>query len=217
MENCRSADVFAGSLNGTAPGSQLIVPGRTSPNVYLDPSVSDCGTAPCPWDFRISNAFLNAKPLVGDSSLNAEIASRRVLRFLCQDQSRGHSLAVYAAIRARQYLRLEIPRNWLKVSRTCSLRFGIDTDARPDGRVDDLPDGSGRRCRRCGTEVALDAAWSRVLSVRVGMLIRSPDRAGAPDRTHTVIDVDMTPSANDGAIREVYETTVALRNRLFKS
>jgi type IV pilus assembly protein PilW len=215
LENCRSADVFAGSLNGSAPGSELVVPGRTSPNVYLDPSVSDCGTAPCPWDFRISNAFLNAKPLVGESSLNAEVHRAEYYAFFVKTNP-NNIPALYMLRFERDSTALGEPEELVEGVENMQLRFGMDTDVRPDGRVD-VYQTAAEIVGALATEVDLDAAWSRVLSVRIGMLIRSPDRAGAPDQTHTVIDVSITPSANDGAIREVYETTVALRNRLFNS
>ncbi|MEZ5461968.1 PilW family protein [Dokdonella sp.] len=215
LENCRSADVFAGLLNGNAPGSLVIADGRASPNVYLDPSVSACGTAPCPWDFRISNAFLNAKPLVGDSSLNAEVHRAEYYAFFVRTNPNGIP-SLHMLRFERDSFALGGPEELVEGVENMQLRFGIDTNTPPDGRVDvyqtaaDIVGGAA-------TPLALDAAWSRVLSVRIGMLIRSPDRAGAPDRTHTILDTSVTPSANDGAIREVYETTVALRNRLFKS
>ena len=215
MENCRSPDVFAGSLNGSTPGSLLVVPGRTSPNVYLDPSVSDCGTAPCPWDFRISNAFLNARPLVGESSLNAEVHRAEYYAFFVKTNPAGIP-SLYMLRFERDSTALGDPEELVEGVENMQLRFGMDTDVRPDGRVD-VYQTAADVVAGAGSEVALDAAWSRVMSVRIGMLIRSPDRAGATDQPHTVIDVNVTPTANDGAIREVYETTVALRNRLFKS
>lgn len=62
--------------------------------------------------------------------------------------------------------------------------------------------------------------WRRVGSVQVGLLLRSPDRAttqvpNAASRLH-VLGVEIVPPAtNDGRYRGAYETTVALRNRLY--
>ncbi len=63
--------------------------------------------------------------------------------------------------------------------------------------------------------------WRRVGLVQVGLLVRSPDRAAAPeiaaDSNHLRLlgTVFEPPTTNDGRFRTTYETTVALRNRLF--
>lgn len=59
--------------------------------------------------------------------------------------------------------------------------------------------------------------WRRVGMVQVGLLMRSSDRAAATqaDNKPSVLDVQMAPASNDGYYRSVYETSVALRNRLF--
>lgn len=59
--------------------------------------------------------------------------------------------------------------------------------------------------------------WRRVGMVQVGLLMRSSDRAAATqaDRKPSVLGVQMAPATNDGFYRSVYETSVALRNRLF--
>ncbi|MFT4247691.1 MAG: PilW family protein [Pseudomonas sp.] len=62
--------------------------------------------------------------------------------------------------------------------------------------------------------------WRRVGSVQVGLLLRSPDQAtaqvpNAASRLH-VLGVEIVPPAtHDGRYRGAYETTVALRNRLY--
>ncbi|PPU88452.1 hypothetical protein XpopCFBP1817_17650 [Xanthomonas populi] len=69
--------------------------------------------------------------------------------------------------------------------------------------------------------LANDAAeWRRVGSVQVGLLVRSPDSASAavPEAANRprVLGVQFVPPATfDGKVRGVYETTVALRNRLY--
>jgi type IV pilus assembly protein PilW len=219
LQNCRSADVFAGSLNGTAPGSKISVLGATSPNVYLDPSVSNCGTAPCPWDFRISNAFLNAKPLVGDANLNAEIHRAEYYAFFVMpNNSDIPSLYMWRLKRTDETMATN-PEELVEGVENMQLRFGVDTSTTPDGAIDEYRSAE-QVVAGATDDVTLDANWRRVLSVHVGLLIRSPGRAGVPagSRTFRVIDVDVTPpETNDGAIREVYETTIALRNRLYNS
>lgn len=62
--------------------------------------------------------------------------------------------------------------------------------------------------------------WRRVGSVQVGLLLRSPDRAAgqvpnAAGRLHVLGVEIVPPAASDGRYRGAYETTVALRNRLY--
>lgn len=58
--------------------------------------------------------------------------------------------------------------------------------------------------------------WQRVGGVQVGLLVRGNDRAGATQKTAPTRSLGtqlVTP--NDGRYRNVYETNIALRNRLF--
>lgn len=66
----------------------------------------------------------------------------------------------------------------------------------------------------------IENAWRRVGLVQVGMLVRSPSRAAAPgsdDGSHPTVlgTVFQPPASGDGMFRASYESTVALRNRLF--
>ena len=65
------------------------------------------------------------------------------------------------------------------------------------------------------------AAWRRVGSVQIGLLVRGGSERAASEQAEigqagslNVLAVDVDPP-NDGHFRSVYETTVALRNRLF--
>ncbi|HET9034245.1 MAG TPA: PilW family protein [Dokdonella sp.] len=214
LQNCRSADVFAGILNGTSAGSAIVAEGLTSPNVYADPSVDNCGSAPCPWDFRISNAFLNAKPLVGDPSLNAEIHRAEYYALFVKPNAAGIN-SLFLMRFKRGDVELAAPEEFVEGIENMQLRFGYDTSVVADGAIDEYR--TAEDVTNGATGAALDANWRRVLSVRVGMLIRSPGRAGVADRTYKVLGTDVTPTDNNGAIREVYETTIALRNRLYNS
>ncbi|MBB5882872.1 type IV pilus assembly protein PilW [Xanthomonas arboricola] len=64
------------------------------------------------------------------------------------------------------------------------------------------------------------AQWRRVGSVQIGLLMRSPENAtatapAAANRPRVLGVQFAPPSSADGRIRGVYETTVALRNRLY--
>lgn len=215
LQNCRSADIFAGSLSGTTPGSTVGVDGKTSPNVYADPSVDNCGTAPCPWDFRISNAFLNAKPLVGASNLNAEVHRAEYYALFIKKNPAGIK-SLYLMRFNRKAATLDPAEEFIEGVENMQLLFGFDTSATSDGAIDEYKTAA-EVVAGAGTKEAEDERWRHVLSVRVGLLIRSPGRAGAKDHTYKILDTEYTPADNDGAIREVYETTIALRNRLFNS
>jgi type IV pilus assembly protein PilW len=221
LQNCRSADVFVGSLNGTVPGSAIVIDGRADGNVYLDPSVSSCGTAPCPWDFRISNAFLNSKPLVGVANLNAEVHRVEYYAFYVKSAVAGAPSSLWMQRFNRDDTELNSPEELVEGVENMQLRFGVDTSTNPmgDGAVDEYRTAEDV-VAGATDEAEIDQNWRRVLSVRVALLLRSPERASVPagSRTFRLIDTDITPTAtDDGAIREVYDTTISLRNRLFKS
>ncbi len=104
------------------------------------------------------------------------------------------------------------------------LTYGRDvgTAGLPDGSVDTYLTAAGM-VAGLTTEVERAARWRSVGAVRVGMLMRSSERAGTPDRNEadpgignlmigrSVIDLP----EGDAFLRRPYETTVALRNRAF--
>ncbi|NZA26301.1 PilW family protein [Luteimonas sp. SJ-92] len=62
-----------------------------------------------------------------------------------------------------------------------------------------------------------ETTWRRVGMVQVGLMAVSPSRAAAEQAdSRQVLGVDFTPpAANDGMYRSGYESSVALRNRLY--
>ncbi len=98
------------------------------------------------------------------------------------------------------------------------LIFGQDrvedlSTATPSGYIDDY-----NTADTIGTSAN---EWLRVGAVQVGLLIRSPDRASSSqptadaNRLHVLGMEIVPPQTNDGRYRGSYETTVALRNRLY--
>lgn len=208
LQNCRSADVFSGTLTGAL----LAVNGADGVNQYLDPSVTGCGQASCPWDFRISNATLNSTPLIGGPPrLNAEIHRAEYIALYVRDGS------LWMKRFKRNQADFDVPQNLVEGVENMQLRFGYDTSPTPDGTIDEYRTAE-EVAAGAATDAAIDANWQRVLSVRVALLLRSPDRAGVAGsgRTYDLLGVTVTPP-DDGAMRQVYETTIALRNRLFNS
>jgi type IV pilus assembly protein PilW len=89
------------------------------------------------------------------------------------------------------------------------LGYGVDTaTGNPDGAINEY---------RVASAFTTDAQWRRVGAVRVGMLMRSPERASTPDRitNQFVNGVRVTAPANTSILRASYENTITLRNRLF--
>lgn len=220
LQNCRSADVFQGTLSSDT----LIVRGLTSPNVYKDVSVTDCsnGVNGCPWDFRVSNAFLNAKPLMGAAVLNGEVHRAEYLGiYVRRNASLIPSLYVRRFVRAGSASGLAAigdPEELAEGVERLLVRFGVDTDG--DNVINEYRTAAEVISGVSG-DLALDNAWRQVVSVRVGILASSAARAGVSAtvdgaaRTYNVLGTTVSPvDANDGRMRQVYETTIALRNRL---
>lgn len=97
------------------------------------------------------------------------------------------------------------------------LLFGVDDDAASVGTVDRFLTADQVIAGATGA-AALDARWRRVLSVRAGFLVRSQINADirGDKRTYRVAGKNVDP-ADDQRLRQVYEVTVALRNRIFNS
>jgi type IV pilus assembly protein PilW len=84
---------------------------------------------------------------------------------------------------------------------TMQVLYGIDSDL--DGSVDEYETADGV------------ADWAEVAAVRVGLLMRSPEEYGTEidDATYDVNGTTFDP-VDDRRIRQVFTTTIGLRNRL---
>ncbi|AWH24895.1 PilW family protein [Stenotrophomonas sp. YAU14D1_LEIMI4_1] len=104
------------------------------------------------------------------------------------------------------------------------LLFGLDSTAAitsttpPTGNITTVAIASGVST---GTNAAAAAQWRRVGQVQVGILARSPQPSQAEAATDALryprmLGVGFAPSTpNDARYRAAYESTIALRNRLF--
>lgn len=99
--------------------------------------------------------------------------------------------------------------------------YGIDADG--DGLVDSWQTAAGVNSTGTVDPIELDAQWRRVVSVRVALLMRSQDRGGTPANAagagnEFVVGAGPTMATMtrpaDARFRDVYETTIAIRNRL---
>ncbi len=92
--------------------------------------------------------------------------------------------------------------------------YGRDSAAgAPDGLIDTYL--TAAQINAMGGDLSAD--WRRVGTVRVAFISRSVDRAAvaAAVVNPNILGVNVTPPAADGRLREAYDTTIALRNRLF--
>jgi len=96
------------------------------------------------------------------------------------------------------------------------IQYGVD-NAGNDGVADEFVPADGVIDPATTDQNLIDEAWRKVVSVHVGLLMRAMDRAGVPPTAsgnqYSVGGVTVTATP-DGRFRDVYETTIALRNRL---
>lgn len=106
------------------------------------------------------------------------------------------------------------------------IMYGRDNNAgAPDGAIDLYQ--TAAQVNAAGVAAGdVPTAWRRVGAVRIGILSRSVNRGGTPPsgaatptgcaaaNCVSVLGVNITPPT-DANVRQAYETTIALRNRLF--
>jgi type IV pilus assembly protein PilW len=102
------------------------------------------------------------------------------------------------------------------------VEFGVDTDA--DGNVDKYVPANNADADSnlvVTNKTQRDIAWRKVLSVRIALLVRSADLASesahtgdaTEDNVFYLFDTRMQ-RPKDSRFRDVYTTTISLRNRL---
>lgn len=94
------------------------------------------------------------------------------------------------------------PEELIEHVETMQITYGVDNEL--DGDVDSYV-----------TADAVGANWNRVAAVRVGLVMRSPDEYGTEldERDYFVNGATFDP-LDDRRIRQVFTTTIAIRNRL---
>ena len=94
------------------------------------------------------------------------------------------------------------------------ITYGVDTSATADGAVDDYL--SVAEIISPTVPGANDSQrWARVLSVKINLLMRSPDNGitNAP-QTYTFNGATTTPTATDRRLRKIFTNVIAVRNRI---
>jgi type IV pilus assembly protein PilW len=220
LQNCVRADYFEGSISG----NELTALGLGGLNVYTTP---DSG----PWpNLATGKSLLDtlvAGGLVGIAAppkeLDYELHRAEYVAFYVKNNATG-----VPSLYARRFERTGDPTSLGAAEELVEgvdgfqLRYGYDSSAEPDGTVDDFFTAD-EVVGGAATGPDIDARWRRVLSIRVAMLLRSEQRSGvsATDadgaaREFDLLGVTITPDA-DGRMRQIYETTIAVRNRIFNS
>jgi type IV pilus assembly protein PilW len=200
ITNCANARIFKASTR--TPGSNPVIAGAADNLLFL---TTDTGST---WTGTFANLQFNQS----GSTLNAEVHRADYLA-LYVGLSADNSEPVLKVVDG-QGVSEELADN----VESMRIQYGTDTDG--DGAVDkyfgaDSTDAAANLADMDNTN--RDANWRKVLSVRVALLMRSQDRASVgthgTDNTYDLFDVPMTRPV-DGRFRDVYTTTIALRNRL---
>lgn len=208
VQNCTSTEVF----QALRANRGVVEAPRGGENAFVDPTTSP----QVPWGYLSSKYSFPA-----GRALNAEV-------------HRAEYTALYVGLRSESgqvVPALYVQRFGTAASgpatvvddeladgvESLQLQFGIDDDPASVGTVDRFVTADQVAAGASGA-AAIDARWRRVLSVRVGFLIRSPTNADlrGDTRTYQVAGKKVDPR-DDQRLRQVYEVTVALRNRIFNS
>lgn len=105
-----------------------------------------------------------------------------------------------------------VPEEMVEGVESLQLVFGLDRETDlanrpPTGYIDDV---------RVADATWTPVNWRRAGAVQVGLLMGSPDPAAAEAAGRSVLGVTFQPPASHDAIyRSSYESTIALRNRLY--
>lgn len=204
ITNCSNARIFKASPR--AAGSNPVIAGFDLNKLQL------VTTVPSTWTGTFANLQFNQ----AGNILNAEVhrAEYRALYVgLRPDPVNGNVpvLKVVSDNGAVDELadNVEVMRIW----------YGVDTNG--DGAVDKYVKANEAPLDDVSSKNARDAAWRKVLSVRIALLMRSQDRASvaahtgvvAHDNVFNLFDSPLK-RRDDSRFRDVYTTTIALRNRL---
>jgi type IV pilus assembly protein PilW len=210
ISNCRPrVDIFraSGGSAGTA-----VVAGSTV-NALRGGSVPNDT-----WGFTNAQGEFQQPPLgTPPETLNAEVHKANYLTiFVGLDDNGNPALKVqHYSGAAGGALPAVITEELADGVESMQLKYGVDTDSA--GLANDFEDASVV-VTGATTPAEIDAAWKKVVSVRVSLLMRSQERAStvakAGGNVYTLPDDAVMTRPVDGTYRDIYQTTIAIRNRL---
>jgi len=112
----------------------------------------------------------------------------------------------------------EAPEALVEGVRNMQLLYGQDHSLSATAAPSGFIDRQGTAADVQDSLAPADAAWRRVGAVQLGLLLESPDPSAAAQATAdaalTAVGVTFT-TPRDGRFRTVYQTTIAVRNRLY--
>lgn len=92
------------------------------------------------------------------------------------------------------------------------ITYGVDTSGTADKTVDVY--AAADQVASASPETSLEADWKRVLSVRISLLMVSGEGENTTNKPQTYTFNGETVETNDYRLRKVFNTTIAVRNRL---
>jgi type IV pilus assembly protein PilW len=97
--------------------------------------------------------------------------------------------------------RFDVPEEIVEAVEMMQVRYGVDANL--DGAIEQY--------------VTADAVgdWARIAAVRVALVTRSPEEYGTEvDNANYIVDDTTFNPVNDRRVRQVFVSTIAIRNRL---
>ena len=206
ITNCANARIFKASSGGANP----ITAGPADNLLYLTPDHSST------WTGSYANMQFNQS----GTMLNAEVhAAEYLVLYVGLRTDAGATTPVLKLLTGPKGG--VTPAELADDVEVMKLQFGVDNNG--DGDIDQYVGADDDTVVNLAAtnQTQRDIAWRKVLGVRVGLLMRSQDRASvgahtgdaAGDNVFYLFDARVQ-RPNDTRYRDVYTTTIALRNRL---
>jgi type IV pilus assembly protein PilW len=205
ITNCANARIFKASAR--AAGSNPVLATQADNHLFLTADTSST------WTGTFANMQFNQT----GSQLNAEVhAAQYIVLYVGLRGGVGGTPVLKAKIGTAAPQELADDVEIMRIS------LGVDTNG--DGTVDKYVPANNTDADSNLAETAIkqrDINWHSVLSVRIGILMRSQDIANASahtgdvpgDNVYRLFDARVQ-RPRDFRFRDVYTTTIALRNRL---
>ena len=209
ITNCANARIFKASAVDSGTG--IVTAGPADNLLFLTPDHSST------WTGTYANMQFNQ---IG-TQLNAEVhPAEYVVLYVGLRNNNGVTTPVLKVLTGPKGS--VAPSELADDVEIMKVQFGVDTDG--DGTVNKYvgADNADADANLAATnQTQRDIAWRKVLSVRIALLMRSQDRASAVAHTGDATGDNVfylfdarEKRPIDARFRDVYTTTIALRNRL---
>ncbi|WP_434988476.1 PilW family protein [Xanthomonas melonis] len=210
-------------FNATA-GRRLTEGGQASPNLF---GIADCAHATV-----FKGAYESGKVTANGTNLSNYSTRPSGQALIYRAESLVYYVGTSAASGEPALMRARsngvddysTPEELVEGVENMQLLFGLDQTANMSNTSPPLGNISSQAVASdvsTGTDAAAAAQWRRVGQVQVGILARSPtpsatERPANAIRNPSALGISFAPpTQTDGRFRMTYESTIALRNRLF--